>query len=150
MRITVQIYATLKTMKILLVCRGNVARSQMAEEFFRKEGFEVMSAGTKLSGPEEPLANISHLLEYVLQVMKEIGIDMSKNIRKNITPEMVDWADKVILVVDDNDPIPEYLINNPKCIRWDVLDPKGQSLEFTRRCRDQIAGLVKGFVSATR
>jgi protein-tyrosine-phosphatase len=42
-------------MKILLVCRGNVARSQMAEALLKKEGFEVQSAGTKLSGPEQPL-----------------------------------------------------------------------------------------------
>jgi protein-tyrosine-phosphatase len=133
-------------MKILLVCRGNVARSQMAEELLKREGFEVKSAGTKLSGPEEPLGNIAHLLEHVLQVMKEIGIDMVQNVRNNVTSEMAEWADRIILVVDENDPIPDYLMNNPKAITWDVLDPKGQSLEFTRQCRDQIIGLVKDFV----
>lgn len=135
-------------MKILLVCRGNVARSQIAEELLKKEGFEVRSAGTKLSGPEQPLGEIAHLLEHVLNVMKEIGIDMAKNVRQNVTPEMAEWADKIILVVDDQDPIPEYLADNPKAIRWDVLDPKGQTLEFTREVRDQIAGLVREFVAS--
>lgn len=134
-------------MKILLVCRGNVARSQMAEAFLKKEGFEVQSAGTKLSGPEQPLGELATQLEYVLQVMNEIDIDMSQNVRQNVTPEMAEWADTIILVVDERDPIPDYLANNPKVIKWDVLDPKGQTLEFTRTVRDQIVGLVKDFVS---
>jgi protein-tyrosine-phosphatase len=79
--------------------------------------------------------------------MNEIGIDMTQNIRQNITPEMAEWADKIILVVDERDPIPDYLVTNPKVIKWDVLDPKGQSLEFTRDVRDQIIGLVKKFVT---
>ncbi len=119
----------------------------MAEELLKKEGFEVKSAGTKLSGPEERLGNIADLLEHVLMVMKEIGIDMTENVRNNVTPEMAEWADKIILVVDERDPIPGYLMNNPKAITWDVLDPKGQSLEFTRQCRDQIIGLVKDFAA---
>lgn len=41
------------------------------------------------------------------------------------------------------DPIPEYLINNKKIIKWDVVDPKDQSLEFTRDIRDQILAKVR-------
>ncbi len=119
----------------------------MAEALLKREGFEVRSAGTKLSGPEQPLGELANQLEYVLQVMNEINIDMSQNIRQGVTPEMVNWADKIILVVDERDPIPDYLSNNPKVIKWDVLDPKGQTLEFTRTVRDQIIGLVKDFVS---
>jgi protein-tyrosine-phosphatase len=56
---------------------------------------------------------------------------------------MVNAADKVILVVDERDPLPEYVIDNPKVMKWDVLDPKSQSLEFTRKVRDQIHAFVK-------
>jgi arsenate reductase len=80
--------------------------------------------------------------------MNEVGVDVSGNIRRQLTQEMVDYADKVILVVDERDPLPEYVINNPKVIKWDVLDPKGQSLEFIRNVRDQIHLHVKALVQS--
>lgn len=126
-------------MNILFVCRGNVGRSQMAEELFKKIApqHHVFSAGTALSGPEQPIGELTGT-EPVIEVMKEIGIDVSNNIRNQVTKEMAASADKIVLVVDDKDPIPDYLENNNKVIRFDVLDPKGQSLEFTRNVRDQI------------
>lgn len=136
-------------MKILFVCRGNVARSQMAEELLNKIApgdFEVTSAGTKLSGPEQSIGELGPVMENVLAVMNEEGIDMSKNIRNQVTPEMADNADKIIMIIDDLDPVPDYLIDNAKVERWDVLDPKGQSLEFTRDVKNQIKNLVEGFV----
>ena len=62
------------TKKILVLCTGNSARSQMGEGLFRAEGggaFEVFSAGTKPSSvrPE------------AIAVMKEIGIDISGTAR---------------------------------------------------------------------
>jgi arsenate reductase len=135
-------------MKILFVCRGNVGRSQMAEALFNKEAngeIEAISAGTKLSGPEQSIGVIADVSN-VLEVMKEDGLDISKNIRKQLTKEMADSADKIILTVDERDPIPDYLIENPKVIKWHVIDPKGQSLEFTRKSRDQIKGLIKDLI----
>lgn len=132
-------------MKILFLCRGNVARSQMAQELLKKmkpNSFEVSSAGTKLSGPEQVLKELCPALDNVLIAMKEEGVNMSENVRKQVTEEMANGADKIILVVDERDPIPEYLINNPKVTKWDVLDPKGQDLEFTRNVRDRIKELV--------
>lgn len=79
--------------------------------------------------------------------MSEVGVDVSGNIRQQLTPEMVAAADKVILVVDERDPLPDYVIDNPKVIKWEVLDPKGQSLEFTRQVRDQIHSFVKGLLA---
>lgn len=138
-------------MKILFVCRGNVGRSQIAEGLFNKMAAErgvahnATSAGTKLSGPEQPLYELGDAIEHVVTVMKEEGVDISRCTRNQVTKEMVDEADRVVLVVDENDPIPEYLTDNPKVTRWDVLDPKGQSLEFTREVRDQIKGHIKSF-----
>lgn len=137
-------------MKILFVCRGNVARSQIAEVLLKNRSgnsFTVTSAGTKLSGPEEPLENLRPALNEVLDVMREINIDISQNIRKQITEEMVQDADKIILVVDENDPIPDFLKNSPKIVaNWHVLDPKGKDLDFTRNVRNQISDLVDQFV----
>jgi protein-tyrosine-phosphatase len=121
----------------------------MAEALLKKEArdaFHVTSAGTALSGPEQPIGELTPGINEVLEVMNEVGIDVSRNIRRQLTPEMVDHADKVILVVDERDPLPEYVINNPKVIKWEVLDPKGQSLEFTRQVRDQIHEHVRVFI----
>lgn len=136
-------------MKVLFICRGNVGRSQMAEALLKKsvdDSYEVISAGTQLSGPEQPIGELSPAIDNVIEVMREEGVDISGNIRNQVTKEMADSADKIVLVVDERDPIPEYLVNNPKVIKWDVLDPKGQSLEFTREVRDQIKGLIKDFL----
>ncbi len=140
-------------MKILFVCRGNVGRSQIAEALLKKEGgdsFEVSSAGTKLSGPEQPIGELVPATQEVLDVMNEVGIDISQNIRRQVTKEMADDADRIILVVDEHDPIPDYLTDNPKVVTWDVLDPKGQDLEFTRRVRDQIAGYIETFIEENK
>lgn len=133
-------------MKILFVCRGNVGRSQIAEALFRKkfgdnDKYEVFSAGTKTS-VEGPLGELSPAIDAVLAVMDEEGVDISKNVSKQITEDMASDADKIILVVDDRDPIPEYLTNNPKVIKWNVLDPKGQTLDFTRETKNQIKKLI--------
>lgn len=138
-----------QTMNILFVCRGNVGRSQMAEELLKKQAgdrFSVTSAGTKVSDAGQSIGELGTLVNEVVTAMNEVGIDISKNVRKQLTEKMVDRADKVILTVDDNDPLPEYVLNNPKVIRWNVLDPKNQSLEFTRNTRDQLDGLIRDFI----
>lgn len=141
-------------MKILFVCRGNVARSQIAEVLLKNRtgnSFTVTSAGTKLSGPEEPLENLRPALNEVIDVMREIDIDISQNIRRQITEVMVQDTDKIILVVDENDPIPDFLKNSPKIVaNWHVLDPKGKDLDFTRNVRNQISDLVDQFILENR
>lgn len=140
-------------MKVLFVCRGNVGRSQIAEALLKKQAgdrFEVSSAGTKISGPEQPIGELMPEIKEVLDVMTEVGVDVSQNIRRQVTEEMTNVADKVVLVVDENDPIPDYLTDNPKIIRWDVLDPKGKDLEFTRKVRDQISGYIQKFVEENK
>jgi arsenate reductase len=134
----------LKTMKILFLCRGNVGRSQFAEGLFKKYvhgDYEVSSAGTKLSGPEQPLIEIPYI-ENVIETMKEEGIDVSKNYRTQLTEEMFDGADKVVLIIEGNDPLPKYMQNSDKLVRWDVPDPKGTDLATHKKVRDEIKELI--------
>ncbi len=136
-------------MKILFVCRGNVARSQIAEALLKSRGgdsFIVNSVGTKLSGPEQPIGELTPAINEVIEAMSEIGIDVSQNIRKQITEEAAQDADKIILVTDEHDPIPDYLTDSSKITHWHVLDPKGKDLEFTRNVRNQISDLVDQFI----
>jgi arsenate reductase len=133
-------------MNILFLCKGNVGRSQIAEVLFRKKfGDEhiVVSAGTKLSGPEQPIGELLPNIQEVLDVMREEGLDVAPAIRKQMTEEMVNTADKVIVIMEDTEELPEYLVNSPKLIRWCIPDPKGKDLVFTRNVRDQIKNQIK-------
>lgn len=128
-------------MQTLFICKGNVGRSQMAEALFRKmtdNKIAVISAGTKISGPEQPIGELMPHIQEVLDVMNEEGVDVSKYTRKQLTKEMVDGSDRVIAIIEDTEPLPDFLLNSPKLTRWNVPDPKGQDLEFTREVRDGI------------
>jgi arsenate reductase (thioredoxin) len=68
---------------VLFVCVENAGRSQMAEGFFRKyasDEYDPISAGTKPTSEINPVA---------IQVMKEVGIDISKQKPKDITEDMM-------------------------------------------------------------
>lgn len=77
--------------RILILCTGNSCRSQMAEGFLKDfdENLEVFSAGTKPSHEVHPKA---------IQVMKELGIDISKNQPENVDLYLDQAFDYVITV----------------------------------------------------
>jgi len=123
----------------------------MAEALFRKmtdNRHEVISAGIKLSGAEQPIEELGSIIDNLNIVMKEEGLDISKNIRKQVTQEMINDAEKIILTVDERDLIPDNLRNNQKVVIWNVVDPKNQSLEFTRQIKDQIKDLIENFLKS--
>ena len=122
----------IKTKKtILFVCVENAGRSQMAEGFFRKyapEGYEPLSAGTKPVSQINPLA---------IQVMNEIGIDISKQKSKDLTEDMIRNSDKIIIMgCMDKNFCPTLFI--PKVIDWGIDDPKDKSIKQVREIRDEI------------
>ncbi|TSC63254.1 MAG: arsenate reductase [Parcubacteria group bacterium Athens0416_74] len=124
-------------MKVLFVCEGNVGRSQMAEGIFRELSHgkhEAFSAGTLVIKGDD-------------HALKEIGVDASEYVREPVTQELVESADTVVVMARD-ETVPEYLKTSPKAIFWDVADPFEQSLEFTRRIRDQIRTHIEGLVTS--
>jgi arsenate reductase len=86
----------LQKTKVLVLCTGNSARSQMAEGFLKSLGpeLEVYSAGTQPSVHVNPAA---------VQVMQEIGIDISHGLPKNVSQFLADSFHYVITVCDDAD-----------------------------------------------
>lgn len=133
-------------MKILFICKGNVGRSQIAEALFRKkfgDAHDVVSAGTALSGPEQPIGELMPNIKEVLDVMQEEGMDVSMYVRNQLTEKMVEDADKVVAIVEEDFLLPEYLLDSPKLIRWNVPDPKGKDLEFTREVKNQIKSFIE-------
>lgn len=132
-------------MEYLFICKGNVGRSQIAEGLCKKmhPGKEVISAGTKISGPEQPIGELMPYIKEVLDVMNEEGIDASGFVRKQLTEEMLANADKAVAIIEDEEELPEFLVNSPKLTRWNVPDPKGKDLDFTRQVKDTIKGHIE-------
>ena len=116
---------------ILFVCVENAGRSQMAEAFSRKftEGkFNVNSAGTVPSGNLNPI---------VVQVMKEIGIDMANQSPKTISNSMISNSFKTVnMGCMDKESCPSLFVKDVD--DWNVEDPKGKSIDDVRKIRDQI------------
>ena len=81
-------------MRILVLCTGNSARSQMAEGFLRSfdPQLEVFSAGTSPSSAVNPFA---------IRVMKEAGVDITGNVTKSVDRFMHQSFDFVITVCDN-------------------------------------------------
>lgn len=104
---------------------------------------EVSSAGTFADYAGKLLGDVAIR---GLKVMKEIGFDMSHNPVTQLTPEMVERAEKIILMgPTPAGPLPEYLARSPKLETWDVPDP-GYGLILHADARDRIRALVNNLV----
>lgn len=125
---------------ILFVCIENAGRSQMAEGFFKKYApsrFKTASAGTKPAYQLNPI---------VVEAMKEVGIDISKQKSKELTDEMIRDSYKVVnMGCMDKNFCPTIFV--PKVIEWNLEDPKWKSITEVREIRDEIEKRIKEFVS---
>lgn len=116
-------------MKVLFVCRGNVGRSQMAQALFEKlSGLKSFSVGTKVNFEGKKIGEIE-LAKLVVDSMKKHGLDVSGNMVRQLTPEMVPKFDKII-VMAEQETIPDYLKENKKVEFWEIEDPKGKDEKF--------------------
>ncbi len=131
------------TKTILFVCVQNAGRSQMAEGFFRKyapKGYQVISAGTIPTSQINPMA---------VEVMKEVGIDISKQKPKDLTEDMMRNATTIINMgcMDDNF-CPALFV--PKVIDWGIEDPKDKPIEKVREIREEIEKRVLKIIDPTK
>ena len=122
--------------KVLFVCVENAGRSQMAEGFFRKYAAvdcEPCSAGTKPTGSINPLA---------VEVMKEIGVDISSQKPKTISDSIIKESYKIInMGCMDKNSCPSLFVSGIE--DWSIPDPKGKSIEEVREIRDLIEKKVQ-------
>ena len=123
--------------KILFVCVENARRSQMAQGFAETLGqgeLEVYSAGSSPSSKIDP---------FVIEVMKEKGIDLSGKRPKNLNelpPVEMDYL--VTMGCEETCPA----VSAKKIIEWEIPDPKGKSIDFFQEVRDIIEGKVKSLL----
>jgi arsenate reductase len=123
---------------VLFVCVHNAGRSQMAAGFMNSIGagrVEVLSAG---SAPKDSINPIA------VQAMQEVGIDISNNVPKVLTPEAVQESDAVI-TMGCGDACPYY--PGKRYEDWVLDDPAGQGIESVRVIRDDIKQRVEQLLS---
>ena len=119
---------------VLFVCVHNAGRSQMAAALvaLRSEGrIDVRSAG---SSPAEELDPA------VVEVMGELGIDLSRERPKPLTDEAVRASD-VVITMGCGDACPIY--PGKRYEDWEVDDPAETDLDGVRRIRDDISQRVR-------
>jgi protein-tyrosine-phosphatase len=130
----------LKLKKILFVCVENAGRSQMAEAFVKAYGkakVEASSAGTMPATEVNP---------GVVQVMREKGVDLSRNRPKLVTSQMVQEADTIVVMgCSAQGFCPAPLLD--KVVDWGIEDPKDKPIEKVREIRDEIERRVKKLIS---
>jgi protein-tyrosine-phosphatase len=134
----------LKSEKIILfVCVENAGRSQMAEGFFNKsapEGYRAVSAGTK---------PVSQINPDVIDVMRQVGIDISNQKSKEITEDMMRNSFKTVnMGCMDKESCPTLFL--PNVIDWNLEDPRGKPIEKVREIMHEVEQRVKELVAGLK
>ena len=133
--------------RVLFVCTGNRARSQMAEGLLRQlagERFDVFSAGTIPSG----------MSEMTIAAMEEIGIDISCQWSKSVDEYAGQMFDSVITVCNSAREACPVFPGEGERIHWDIEDPsdieaRGLPLkEAFRIARDDLRARIERFARA--
>lgn len=132
--------------RVLILCTGNSARSQMAEGLLRQDAgdsFEVFSAGVKSS----------FVRPQAIEAMREVGIDISSQRSKSVEEFLDEEFDYVITVCDNANQHCPVFPGRAKRLHWSFEDPAAASgdeatkLAVFRRVRDEIRQQLRTWVS---
>ena len=136
----------MKKLRVLFLCTGNRARSQMAEGFLRHFGgerFEVYSAGTEPKG----------LSPTTIGVMREVGIEVSGHRSKSIVEFAGQDFDYVITVCDVARAVCPTFDRSVQLLHWSITDPADlersgmDNIEAFRVAREQLRPRVEEFIN---
>jgi len=128
----------MKNKTILFICKGNSGRSQMAEAFFNHlfKKSKAKSAGTKPDKKIHP---------WTVQVMKEVGIDISQQKPKLLTDKLMKEANRIIVMETGLSKfiLPEY---SSKLEDWRTERLLGKPISKVRKIRNRIKRKVKQLI----
>ena len=123
---------------VLFVCVHNAGRSQMAAGWLRALGgdaVEVRSAGSLPAEQVNPAA---------VEAMAEVGIDITGQQPKVLTPEAVQASD-VVITMGCGDVCPVF--PGKRYLDWALDDPAGKGVEAVRPIRDEIGARIRGLLA---
>jgi arsenate reductase (thioredoxin) len=123
---------------VLFVCVHNAGRSQMAAAFLTHlagNRAQVCSAGSTPADAVNPA---------VVQAMREVGIDISREVPKVLTTDAVQASD-VVITMGCGDTCPFF--PGKRYLDWELPDPAGQGVDAVRPIRDRIEQLVRGLLA---
>jgi len=138
----------MEKVKVLFLCTGNSARSQMAEAFLRKyagDEFEAYSAGIRPLG----------IAPYTIRVMEEVGISLEGHGSKHVDEYIgkIDFDYLITVCANAEKECPVFPGVGEK-IHWDLEDPalqigaEEEKLQKFREVRDKIDKLIKDWISS--
>ena len=129
--------------RVLFLCTGNSARSQMAEALLpliAGHQFECSSAGTQPTG----------LNPAAVEAMRELGVDISHQRSKHLEEFLGEEFDYVITVCDRAKETCPIFPSTRRLLHWSFEDPVAapddQRKEVFRRVRDEIASRLSKFI----
>lgn len=129
-------------MKILFVCRANSGRSQMAMTLYNSlVPGEAESAGTQVDEPGQQLKDRPTAAS-AIEAMRLAGMDISTNTRRQLTPELLNNYDHVVVLAETK-AIPSYLNTWPAAEMWHVEDTKRNGTERAVEIRDKLNERIK-------
>ncbi|MGY1636529.1 arsenate reductase ArsC [Geodermatophilus sp. SYSU D00742] len=126
------------TPSVLFVCVHNAGRSQMAAGWLRHlagDAVEVRSAGSLPAEQVNPAA---------VAAMAEVGIDITDQRPKVLTPAAVEASD-VVITMGCGDVCPVF--PGKRYLDWQLADPAGKGVDAVRPIRDEIEDRVRALLT---
>lgn len=123
---------------VLFVCLHNAGRSQMSQALFEQAADGRHTADSAGTTPGE------RVHPEVVEVMREVGIDVADGIPQKLTTELAQRAD-VVVTMGCGDECP--YIPGKRYIDWDLADPKGRPIAEVRATRDEITRRVDALIA---
>jgi arsenate reductase len=124
-------------MNVLFVCVQNAGRSQMAEALFRRAAGDEHESRSAGSAPAE------RVHPEVVEVMRELGIELQDRVPRGLDRSDVEWAELVV-TMGCGDACP--VLPGKRYVDWELPDPAGRPADEVRAVRDEIDRRVKGLV----
>jgi arsenate reductase (thioredoxin) len=119
---------------VLFVCLHNAGRSQMSQALFERDADGRHTAASAGTTPAE------RVHPEVVEVMRELGIDLADRRPQLLTRELAEQAD-VVVTMGCGDQCP--FIPGKRYIDWELQDPQGRPVDEVRATRDEIARRVQ-------
>jgi arsenate reductase (thioredoxin) len=125
---------------VLFVCLHNAGRSQMSQALFERatHGRHTASSAGSIAEPG------GRVHPEVVEVMNELGIDLSERTPQRLTDDLAAQAD-VVVTMGCGDTCPYF--PGKRYIEWDLADPAGRAVAEVRAIRDEIAARVDALVA---